>query len=91
MSRAPQTPIFVQRSNYRQRRLRDAARMVVYLGLVLWMVPLLWPTEMADNATQSRTLVYIFCVWVLLVALAAGLSHRVWMAPKSGPSESDDR
>ena len=87
MNKKPKTPIFLQRSNYRRRRLRDAARMVAFLGLILWLVPLLWPRDALGASQQSGKLLYIFGVWVALVCLAAGLSHRIWLMPKDDDAE----
>ena len=64
-----EAPLFLQRQTYRQRRVRDAARALPVLGLVLWMVPLLW---MASDSRPggSETLLYLFGVWFGLVVAA---------------------
>jgi len=66
--------VFLERKSYRQRRLRDVARMMPVLGVVLWLLPLAWRGENGDTAT---TVIYIFAVWLILIGLAALISWRV--------------
>ncbi len=76
-----QPPRFLHRKSYRRRRLMDAVRLLPFLGLVLWGLPLLWPVaEGPAEAPQhlirtSSALLYLFGVWVLLV-LAGWLLWR---------------
>lgn len=74
-------PVFLERRSYRQRRLTDAARLLPVLGVLLWLVPLLWPQGGGGAATgaeevaavsMSDAVLYIFGVWVFL-ALASWL------------------
>lgn len=83
MARRPrrQQPVFVGRESYRVRRWRDAARMLPVLGLVLWLVPLLWPPGTTGNA---MILIHVFAVWAFLVAAA-----RV-IAPRARPDLTED-
>ncbi|OZB15097.1 MAG: hypothetical protein B7X55_10160 [Rhodobacterales bacterium 34-62-10] len=72
------TPLFLERRSYRQRRLMDAARLLPLLGVLLWLIPLLWPQrdpagEVAAVSTSSAIL-YIFGVWVLLALIALFVS-----------------
>ena len=55
-------PRFLAPAAYRQRRLRDAARLLPILGLALLMVPLLW----TEPPSGSRATLYVFAVWALL-------------------------
>ncbi|MDX5401781.1 MAG: hypothetical protein LPK02_05410 [Rhodobacterales bacterium] len=71
-------PRFLERRRYRQRRLMDAARLLPLLGVVLWLIPLLWPQrdpagEVAAVST-SNAILYIFGVWILLALIALFLS-----------------
>lgn len=70
-------PVFLARAAYRQRRLRDAIRMMPVLGLALWLFPLL----LAEDGMTSRVGLFIFGVWMLLIVLsgviAAYLSRNV--------------
>ncbi len=75
MSGPPKPDIFLERTSYRQRRLRDAARLLPIIGMILWAIPLLWPhSEGAESANATAT-IYLFGVWVLLILLAAIISH----------------
>ncbi|GLS87193.1 hypothetical protein GCM10010873_21670 [Cypionkella aquatica] len=40
--RGPRAPLFLARAVYRQRRWRDAARLLPIFGLFLLLLPLLW-------------------------------------------------
>ncbi|WP_395005911.1 hypothetical protein [Cypionkella sp.] len=68
----PRPPLFLARAVYRRRRLRDAARMLPLLGLFLLLIPLLWGTP--DGKGAGTTVVYVFWVWGVLIALAAYLA-----------------
>lgn len=61
-------PIFLERRRYRRRRLGDAARALPILGLVLLLVPVIWSRS---GTSTAATLVYVFAVWVGLIAAAA--------------------
>lgn len=87
MSRLPKTPIFLQRENYRQRRVRDAAKLVPFLGLVLWVLPLSWNQDPDGGHISSAGLIYIFAVWVVLIVLAAVLASRIRADPSQDPSD----
>lgn len=85
-----QPPVFLERKSYRRRRLMDALRLVVVLGIVLWMVPVLWPTGSdpeAASLSMSRALFYVFGVWVLLICLAGILARRL----RDTPDAPDDQ
>jgi hypothetical protein len=85
-------PIFLERRSYRQRRMMDAVRLLPILGLVLWMVPLIWPRPDAGGdggVAMSTALRYLFGVWALLVAL----SWALWRRTRGGadPGEAPGR
>ena len=70
-------PVFLERKNYRRRRMMDALRLVAVLGLILWLMPIIWPngrTVDADPMPMSSALFYVFGVWLFLIALAALLA-----------------
>lgn len=73
MSKGAPTKVFLQRAGYQQRRLRDAAKLVPFLGLVLLTIPLSWQAETVGAAG----VVYIFGVWLALIGLSAILSSRI--------------
>ena len=66
----PARPLFLARAPYRQRRLRDAARLLPILGCLLLLLPLLW-TDGSRRTLMSAEVLYYFGVWALLVGLAA--------------------
>jgi hypothetical protein len=69
--------IFVERDNYRRRRLIDLVRLAPVLGAILWVVPLLWPNDGELNVGTADAIVYIFCVWFGLVVMSAVLARGV--------------
>ncbi len=72
-------PLFVERHTYRRRRLMDAIRALPVLGVVLWMLPMLWALPGA-GMRGAAALIYLFAVWIGLIALAGGLllALRLW-------------
>ena len=85
----PGSPVFLEPQSYRRRRLMDGARILPAFGVLLWMVPLLWPTGSSDvdsPMSMSSAMLYIFTVWVLLICVAVG----IWMKTRAGPSENAD-
>lgn len=83
MARRPKAPVFLGRESYRRRRWRDGARMLPVLGLVLWLVPLLWPRGQVGN---SAALIYIFAVWGGLVLAALVIARHT----RPGAEGDDD-
>lgn len=82
--RAPRPSLFVARSTYRRRRLRDAARMLPVLGAVLMLLPMLWgnPSDTGGRNTAVDG-IYLFAIW-------AGLIIAAWlMAPGLGPDPAE--
>jgi hypothetical protein len=84
MARA-KPPLFLARASYRRRRLRDAARLLPILGVVLLMLPLLW-TPGAGVRMSSGDVVYFFTVWLALIAAAAGFAPGL----RRGASDEGD-
>ena len=81
-------PVFLERASYRQRRWGDAGRFLPLVGLVLWLIPLLWAAEGAEAMSNAGAVVYIFVIWLLLIACAAALSR---VLRDSEPGSSDTR
>lgn len=78
------SPMFLERRSYRLRRMKDAVRFLPLLGLILWMVPLLWPAQGDHNPMLlSTALTYIFGIWALLVLATWALWRRTRDAPES--------
>ena len=61
---------FLARGPYRKRRLRDLGRSLPIFGAVLISIPLLWSV----GAPNSRAILYLFGVWLLLIAVAGLVS-----------------
>ena len=76
-------PLFLARQNYRRRRISDAARLLPFLGVILFMQPLLAAGQ-GGNGTAGW-LVYVFVVWVMLILVTAILSRRL---AKTGSDEA---
>ena len=79
MNRYPGTPLFLERRSYRFRRLMDSVRMLPFIVLSFWMVPLLWPvheTVTAESVPMSHALRYVFGAWLAAVILCFVLWRR---------------
>ena len=87
--RPPSAPVFLERRNYRRRRLTDAARILPVLGGFLFMVPLLWGTGGSDGPGTGRGGIYLFAVWGLLILGAAALSRPLSRAERAGRQTGD--
>ena len=74
MSTPQKTAIFLERRGYRQRRLIDAVRLLPILGMILLALPLLWQAEESQSSFNADALIYVFGVWVLLIACSAFVS-----------------
>jgi hypothetical protein len=74
MSGSPKSKIFLEQAGYRQRRLRDALRLMPFLGIVLFAIPLMWSSQGAQNAVA---LTYVFGVWIILIGLSVVMSRSL--------------
>ncbi|WP_293444851.1 hypothetical protein [Planktotalea sp.] len=79
-----QARVFLERRSYRQRRLIDAARILPVVGIVLWFVPLVWPSaeENGEISTSSAS-TYIFTIWIGLIVVGALVAWRMAPADES--------
>ena len=85
----PTRALFLARASYRQRRLRDALRVLPVLGLGLWLLPLLWQVDPAARTTGDVVL-FVFGVWVLLIGLAAVMALMLRPDEDAGPERPED-
>ena len=86
----PRNQVFLERRSYRMRRQADAARLLPVLGLGLFMLPLFWaPAVSGQPRLTSWDGLYLFIVWLGLIALAAFLSRR--LMPLVRPPEGEAR
>ena len=81
--RRPVEPVFLARQSYRRRRLGDAARLFPIVGLVMFLLPLLW----AGEARTSGGLIYVFAVWAGLIFVISRVSRRLI---ESEPGREDE-
>ena len=81
--------LFLERQSYRRRRLVDVARLLPLLGVLLLLVPLLWPGPETGTGTgvnqgletpMSTAITYVFAVWAALIvgAVLFGIAARRW-------------
>lgn len=86
--RRPRAPLFLARTPYRRRRLRDAARLLPVLALFLMTLPVLWsPPGQAFRITAADVL-YFFAIWLALILLAAGIAPG--LSDEDAPSDEGD-
>ncbi len=85
----PKAPLFLKRGSYRKRRLRDGARMVPVLGAFLFLLPILWSPGETARADTARDGIYLFAVWIGLVAVAALMAPG--LAEESAEDEGEER
>ncbi|ASM71798.1 MULTISPECIES: hypothetical protein [Roseobacteraceae] len=87
MARGPSSPVFLERRSYRRRRMQDAQRLLPVLGMVLWMVPVLWPSgDETGHVSMSAAICYVFGVWCVLI----GLSFVLWSGVQHGADDATD-
>lgn len=88
--RRPRAPLFLARTPYRRRRLRDAARLLPVFGAVLIALPVLWgPTEVGGRSLAADS-VYFFAVWALLIAIAAAFAPGLSRSDGDARDEDED-
>ena len=85
--RPPAQTVFLERQTYRRRRLIDLIKIVPLIGLVLWLVPLLWPTQGTEQVSSANAIIYVFAIWFILV-VATAVSVR-WLNAGGGIDEKD--
>lgn len=91
MTKPGPPPVFLERRSYRRRRMMDAVRILPVVGVLLWMLPLFWPTDSdgpvsADTMAMSDAVIYVFVVWLLLIAAGTAL----WWVLRRGPDAGED-
>lgn len=91
MSRQPTPSVFLQRASYRQRRMRDAAKLLPFVGIILLAIPLAWTSGDGEEKIGSSGLIYIFGVWVLLIVLSAIFSNLIHADPSLSTKDTPDR
>ena len=87
--RRPRRPLFLSRTPYRQRRLRDAARLLPFFGAFLFILPVLWSAPGADLRLTSGDVVFFFLAWTALVLVAAAFAPGLSAPDATGEDEED--
>lgn len=87
--RRPARPLFLARAPYRQRRLRDAARLLPLLGFLLLLLPLLW-TDGDRRTLISGEVLYFFGVWAGLIGIAAIFAPGLRSGEADEPDGDDE-
>jgi len=79
-------PLFLAPQSYRQRRLRDAARLLPILAGFLIILPMLWGEEASDVRHTGSDGIYLFAVWFFVIIVAAILARRLSGEADAAPS-----
>lgn len=80
-------PLFHERRTYRRKRVMDAARFLPLVGLLLWLIPLLWPQTGPDQVSSSAAILYIFGAWGFLMVVAGLLSLGLRQSAERGADD----
>ena len=63
-------PLFLRPAHYRQRRRRDAARLLPVLGSFLFLLPILWAPARSFDRDTAPDGIFLFVAWGGLILLA---------------------
>ena len=80
--------LFLARESYRQRRLRDAARMLPVVGTVCWLIPLLWRRDGAAHGGTAAAVAFVFVAWLVLIVATALIARRIQPAAEAAPDDT---
>jgi hypothetical protein len=83
----PRPPLFVEQQSYRLRRLRDAARLLPALALILFLMPMLWAPPAGGRHDTASDGVYLFLAWAAIVIAARLLAPRLGAGDPAPPPE----
>ena len=84
--RRPSEPMFLAKRTYRRRRLMDAARVLPFVGVFLFFMPLLW----AEGLTTVVGLGFLFGAWAVLIIAVFGVSRALGRAMLDEGVEDED-
>lgn len=74
MSERPKSAVFLENAVYRRNRLIDAARMLPFAGVFLFIMPAIFVENTAPTASRW---VFLFVAWVILIIVAALVSRAL--------------
>ena len=81
---------FLARPGYRLRRFIEAIKLMPFLGLLMFLLPLLWATGAQETpALTSNGWLYVFAVWFGLIGLAV-LGARIFDRADQDIEDQDD-
>ncbi|SEW20134.1 hypothetical protein SAMN04488515_1562 [Cognatiyoonia koreensis] len=83
MNQIKKSQLFLERKSYRQRRLRDAVRILPVFGAILWFVPLMWNTGDGTSTSNADAMLYVFGVWIVLIVVCALITRG--LKPETEP------
>ncbi len=78
----PRAPVFLARETYRRRRLIDALRLLPFVGLFVFLSPLVGGSGYLRNTARSG--LFIFAGWLVLIVACWGLGRLLARAPGTG-------
>lgn len=81
--------MFLGRDSYRRRRLTDAARLLPVVGIILFMIPLMWGEQESEAASTARAGLYIFVVWIGLILAGYLLALHLKRTDPEDPSKAE--
>jgi len=82
---------FLDRVGYRQRRIRDAARVLPIVAVALMVLPLMWPRNEPEQSLTSSSIIYLFSLWIVLVVLTFILSKVLRFADTEMDNQATSR
>ncbi len=84
----PRQGLFLARESYRQRRLRDVARMLPVVGAVFWLFPLLWRRDADGTGGTAAAVAFVFAGWLVLIVATALIARRIQPDAGAGPDDA---
>lgn len=75
--------VFLPKDSYRARRAVDAVRLWPVLGMICFVLPIIWTGSGKSNV---GAMAYLFAVWALLIIGGAVLTRRLAREPDIEPS-----
>lgn len=79
------SPLFLRPASYRRRRQRDAARLLPFVGMFLFLLPILWAPAQSFRRDTAPDGIFLFVGWAAMILLAALIARSL-----SRPGDPDD-
>ena len=61
-------------ASHRRKALRDAARLLPFLGLILFLLPAIWAPTPENPRSTAMDGIYLFAAWLTLIVIARTLA-----------------